>query len=266
VSRHEYVTAGRLAALRWSLSPEEWAVLNDVDTMRVAATLDLQALHGLRQQLRVRPFRYLVKGMADNGVLTRLEGRTVGGRKAGSAGFIYVVGPAGQRLLAAEEPRPLRRAWTPRPSWLKHALAVSHLYVELRQVEHRDQLALKAFAAEPACWRSYATVGRTSVLKPDAHVEVGIGDYLDSYFVEVDCGTESSATLAMKFEAYERYWRSGVEQRGHGVFPKVLWLVPTDKRRAAVTDVATRRPAEAWGLHQVALYDDAAAVFSGQPP
>jgi hypothetical protein len=266
VSRQAYVTAGRLGALRWSLDREQWAVLHDVDTMRVASTLDLQALHALRQELRVRPFRYLVKGLADSGVLSRLEGRSVGGKRAGSAGFVYVVGPAGQHLLAAEQSQPVRRGWTPRPSWLKHALAVSHLYVELRQLEHAGSLTLRAFEAEPRSWRSYTDAGAANVIKPDGFIELGIGDYFDSYFIEVDCGTESTSTLGRKFEAYAAYWRSGLEQRQHGVFPKVLWLAPSDKRRLVIGGVAGRQQPEARQLHQVVRYDQATAVFRGQPP
>lgn len=266
MSRASYLTAGRLAALRWSLDAEQWAVLHDVAMMRVAATLDLQALHALRQPLRVRPFRHLLKGMADSGVLARLEGRSVGGRRAGSSGFIYVCGPAGQRLLAAEEPRPMQRVWTPRPSWLKHALAVSHLYAGLRREEHRNSLALKAWAAEPNCWRSHTSGGLAMVLKPDAYVEVALGDYLDSYFIEVDCGTESPSTLARKFTAFGRYWQTGNEQRSDGVFPQVLWLAPTEKRRQVIAAVAAHQPAATRELHRAAVYDQAMAVFRGQPP
>jgi hypothetical protein len=199
-------------------------------------------------------------------VLSRLEGRRVGGKRAGSAGFVYVVGPAGQRLLAAEQAQTVRRTWTPRPSWLKHALAVSHLYVELRQLEHAGELALKVFEAEPRSWRSYTRAGMATMLKPDAFIELMVGDYLDSYFVEADCGTESTSTLARKLDAYAAYWQSGTEQRQHDVFPKVLWLAPSVKRRHVITAVAQRQPAETWQLHQVAVYDQATAIFCGQPP
>jgi hypothetical protein len=266
VSRAEHVTATRLAALRWSLDDEDWAVLHDVARMRVAAALDLQALHGLRQELRVRPFRHLLKGMADRGVLTRMEGRSIGGKKAGSAGFVYVVGPAGQRLLAREESQPVRRTWAPRPSWLKHALAVAHLYVDLRQLEHRDLVKLQAFDSEPGCWRSFRASAAASVLKPDAYVEVAVGEFVDSYFIEVDCGTESPSTLARKFDTYAAYWQSGVEQRRRDVFPRVLWLAPTEKRRDVIAVVAARQPTTAQALHRVATYARFADVITGQPP
>jgi hypothetical protein len=264
VSRGRYVTAKRLAELRWSLSDEAWAVLHDVDAMRVAATLDLQALHALRQPLRVRQFRNLLKQLSGHGVLARLEARTVGGRKAGSSGFIYVVGPAGQRLLAAERPQPVRRTWTPRPNWLQHALAVSHLYVGLRQVERAEAVRLEAFEAEPRCWRLLPETRQS--LKPDAYVQLGLGDYVDHYFIEVDCGTESPATIGRKLEAYRRYWRSGVEQHTSGVFPRVLWLAPSAKRRDVLTNVLTRQPADSWSLHRVVLYDAAPGVFVEEPP
>ena len=266
MSRRQYVTAERLRGLRRSLTSEAWAVLGDVRTMRVAAALDLQTLHGLRGELRVRPFRRLLKGMADNGVLARLDGRTVGGRRAGSSGYVYVVGPAGQRLLAAEESLPVRRIWTPRPSWLAHALQVSHLYVMVREWESRYPVVCTAFVAEPGCWRPFPSVSGCAVLKPDAFIEVRHGEYVDSNFIEVDCGTESTATLRGKLDAYRRYWLGGIEQGRHGVFPRVVWLAPTAKRLDVLADVISQQPDGVSALHRVALYSDALGALTEEPP
>ncbi len=261
MSRNAYVTAGRLAELRWQLSPDQWAVLDDVATMRVAATPDLQTLHSLRTPLRVRQFRNQLKQLHELGVLARLD-RVIGGKSAGSRGFLYVVGPAGQRLLAAEATQPVRRAWTPRPSWLRHALSASHLYVILRQLEKAERLRLDVYQAEPACWRAMPD----GWIKPDAFVRVELEGYQDSYFIEVDCGTESPQTLALKAQRYQAYANTGTEQAAHGVFPLVLWLTPSAKRAAVIGAVVERLSRTEQRLHRVAEYEHAAGVFSGRPP
>src|ERR1700730_17490766 len=98
--RSAYVTAARLAELRQTLTQEEWAVLHHVASMRLAVARDLQALRALDGPLSVRSFRRLLLRLTDLGVIARLADRSVGGRAAGSAGFVYIVGPAGTRLLA----------------------------------------------------------------------------------------------------------------------------------------------------------------------
>jgi hypothetical protein len=43
----------------------------------------------------------------------------------------------------------------------------------------------------------------------------------------------------------------------------VLILVPTERRKAALVDVAAAQPAASWELFQIAQYDDAIAVLTG---
>jgi hypothetical protein len=267
VSRRPYITPPRLAQLRWTLSPNEWAVLHDVATMRLAQATDLEALDALRSPQTVRQFRRLLKRLADQGVLFRLE-RSIGGRRAGSGGFVYGLGITGQRLLSAEGEQPnARRPWTPRPSWLNHALSVGRLFVILRQAEASDALKLLRFHPEPSAWRSFVGPhGGTTVLKPDAYVELGVGSYNDSFFVEVDCGTESPATLSRKFGIYRQYWQSGSEQAAYGVFPRVLWLTPTERRKQVLVKVAQQQPADSSELHRIAPYNHFFDVITGPPP
>jgi hypothetical protein len=253
-----------LTELRHELTANEWAVLADISVMRVAAATDLQRLQELRQPVSVRQFRRLLAGLNERRVLYRLD-RVVGGRARGSAGYVYVTGSAGQQLLANESDASVRRPWTPRPSWLSHALAASHLLVVLRELEHDSVLLLRQFQTEPACWRTFTDADGKATLKPDAFVRVDQGDYTDSYFIEVDCATESPATLSRKCAVYQRYWEAGVEQEGHGVFPQVLWLVPSTARAAVLRRVVTGQgPDQA--LHAVATYDRAADIFREEPP
>lgn len=266
MSARPYVTQESMAELRSTISATERAILADVAAMRLALATDLQALQGLRQPVEARQFRRTLQRLHERHVLFRLE-RVVGGRRAGSAGFVYGVGIAGQRLLASDGDGPARRPWTPRPSWLRHALAVSHLYVLLRGLEADKALQLVRFEAEPMCWRSFSGPhGGVSTLKPDVFVRCDVGDFTDRYFIEVDCGTESPATLARKLDVYRHYWHTGREQQQGGVFPQVVWLVPTEARLDVMRRTVERQPADAQSLHRVAAYDDVQTLLTEEPP
>lgn len=256
-----FITPDLLTHIRGSMNDHEWAVLRDVAATRLATATQLQTLNALRIDMDVRRFRRLLKRLHEQDVLFRLE-RTVGGKKFGSAAFVYGVGVVGQRLLGMQP----RRPWTPRPSWLAHALQTTSLYVQLRTAEHSRQLTLTRFEAEPECWRNYRGPGGGTIdIKPDAYVEVEVGDYLDRYFVEVDMATESPTTLRNKADAYAAYRLSGHEQTRTGAFPLVLWLVPDDHRRLVVQKVIARQADEV-GLHDVATFDRATQVFIEEPP
>jgi hypothetical protein len=92
---------------------------------------------------------------------------------------------------------------------------------------------------ETEAWRPYVTPqGAKSILKPDLMVTVSGDNYDDHWYVEVDLGTESLPVLLRKSTAYAEYRRGGRAQAEHGVFPRVLWLLPTPARvvllRAAI--------------------------------
>jgi Replication-relaxation len=263
--RGPYVTSRRVTELRASLSDEAWAVLHDVATMRLAQATDLQALRSLEGPVGARHFRRLLARLSGEGVLARLD-RRIGGASSGSAGWVYGLGLAGRRLLDDGVGRP-RPPWTPRAAWLNHALAVSRLYVRLRELEASGHLKLERFDAEPRCWRSFiGQYGARATLKPDVCVVTVQADDELHWFVEVDCGTESPATLARKLDTYRQYWQTGLEQHRSGVFPRVLWLVPEERRQALLIEVAGRQPADAWKLHQITTYDRFNQVVVEEPP
>ena len=55
--------------------------------------------------------------------------------------------------------------------------------------------------------------------------------YDDHYFIEVDRDTENPARVLAACQRYAAYYASGAEQRACGVFPLVLWVVPSATRR-----------------------------------
>src|SRR5262249_1881414 len=146
------------------------------------------------------------------GVLHRLD-RRIGGVYAGSAGYVYGLSAAGQRLTTHTGPaggKRLRRPWEPAAGFVDHVLAVSERYGGLRTLEREGRIEVIRFDAEPACWRRWTTVnGEHATLKPDAFAVLGVADYELHRFVEVDRSTESTTVLARKAMAYVDYWKTG---------------------------------------------------------
>lgn len=99
------------------------------------------------------------------------------------------------------------------------------------------------------------------MLKPDSYARLGVGAYEDSYFIEVDMGTEGSRALDRQLRRYLAYYDSGQEQTERGVFPRVLWLALTDQRGAAIDDCVQHLPTAARELFQVARFSETLAVM-----
>lgn len=256
------VTTAAVDRLRAELGQRDLAIVASLHVVRVATGSQLERLHfaSVSPASRGRVCRRVLSRLVAQRVLARL-GRRIGGARAGSAGFVYALDVAGQRLVASGGGR---RPWTPSAAFLAHSLDVTELYVRLREAAGSGALELLAFDAEPACWRSFTTAQGAGVLKPDAYVRVGLGEFEDHYFVEVDRGTVGAAAIGRKLALYRAYYASGREQQARGVFPRVLWLAPDEARRAWLVDVAGRQPSESWRLFQIVRFDQALRVFTGQ--
>lgn len=214
-----------------------------------------------------RRVRRILARLVETRVLQRLE-RRHGGAGGGSSSCVYALGPAGRRMLAywAGEGLPRSRgAYEPSVAWTAHTLAVTDLYVRLREAERAGRAELLAFDAEPACWRRFARLGGAAgLLKPDAYVEIGKGEWIDSFFAEVDLGSERRGQLTRQHHIYSEYFRSGVEQTLAGVFPSVLWIVPDARRVALLQEIHRGLPAQARRLFTVVSSEQALTVLCGQ--
>jgi len=259
-----YFHADRVARLAGELSERELAILSTLERVRLATGRQIETLHFDTNTSRHR--RRVLQSLTDLRLVARLD-RRIGGRRAGSAGHLFALDIGGQHLLARVTNREVRRPTTPGSRFILHVLAVTEIYVGLVLAERRGLIELQAFEAEPSSWRRFAGPGGgLAVAKPDAYVRLGVGGFLDSWFLEIDRATESASTLARKADIYRAYYASGVEQKRHGVFPRVLWCVPHERRYQVVVDVCSRQPADAWALHQVTLTSDAVGLMSGATP
>jgi hypothetical protein len=263
--KRSYVTAARVTAIRDRLKPKDYSIIADIARVNLLSGKQVRKLHYEPSDTGRRMARLDLKRLAELSVLTRI-GRDIGGRRAGSEGFVYGIGTAGRRILGPSRGRP-REAWTPSQSHVNHVIAVADIYVRLRHAETQGLTVLETFDAEPACWRSYFGPGGARLtLKPDAYVVTASGDYLDSAFIELDRATEPLPRIRDKAKAYARYWQSGREQEHEGVFPIVLFIVPNEHRRGQIIEALSEQSADSWHLFQVVTNDAAIEAIIGGPP
>lgn len=264
----ERVTNARVERLTAELPERDLALVRTLDRIRVATPNQLKRLHFTdgTPAANARQVWRRLRALTALGVVCVLE-RRIGGGRGGSSQAVFALDTAGQRLASACGPaggRRLRRPWTPGNQFLAHSLAVTELYVELRERERAGQGELLAFDAEPLCWRRFTGVGGATVwLKPDAFIRWGRGQLEHLSFVEVDRATASAPTVARKLACYRRFWQTGRDQERFGAFPRVVLLTPTERRRAALAAAVRRQPADARSLYRVALYGDAMRLLSG---
>lgn len=264
------VRHARLVVIAEGMTGAEMAILRTVDRLRLVSHAQLARLmpagDGVIQSSAARATRRTLLRLTELGALSRL-GRRIGGVRAGSAGHVYYLGPVGQRLIAyCNGAGFIRGRERPEPgaAFVRHRLSVSELYVGARERQRAGELDLLAFDVEPDCWRdSLDPHGSQTTLKPDAYLRVGVGAYVDHWFIEVDLGTESRTVIARKLRAYLDYFHSGTEQTATGVFPRVLWLTTTDARKAAITDLCAALPAEYWSLFAANLLDQGLQTVVG---
>lgn len=257
-----YLTADRLRRLERQLTVEDRLVLETVATLHLASGDQLERVcfgDGTRAGLasRGRQARRRLARLSDLGLLSRLA-RTVGGVRAGSSGFLYALGPAGQRLVGRWRDQASlrgRQAHEPSGHFTAHRLAISEIYTRLVQGSGGDGWRLAGFEAEPESWRPFAGPwGQPQRLKPDAFAAIVVDADELLWFIEVDRGTVSTAALKRQLAAYLAYWRSG--HRRDGVMPRELWLVPDAKRLATVEALVAASGAPD-GFCVVALVADA---------
>jgi hypothetical protein len=224
-------------------------MLADVARLNASSGEQLRRLHFGPTQSERRMARLTLQRLTDNRILARLD-RRIGGTRSGSDGFVYCLDVAGQRLSYSDRRR-FRPPWTPVPSHLDHALAVSQLYVDMTTLDH-SEVRLHEFVSEPESWRQYfGPGGARQVLKPDAFAVTTDGEYDDYWLIEVDRATESSTRIIEKLREYIRYFESGREQSRLGVFPRIVWIVQSLKRQEQLTDAISSLPAEYWHIFVV---------------
>jgi hypothetical protein len=213
-----------VAQTRERLSERDLAIIRRVAELRLMSAQQIQAVHFPdaehdNEQAATRARQRVLERLTRERLLIRLE-RRIGGVRAGSAGLVLALGPVGQRVLATSGPR--RRSYEPTLRFVDHTLAISQLVVDLSVAARAGLVDVLDVQAEPPCWREFSGLGGRRLLRPDAFVALGSGEYDLRWFIEVDRDTESLPVIVRKCRLYADYYQSGKEQVAHGgVFPRV---------------------------------------------
>lgn len=251
-----------LTQLRAQLSDRDISVVGQVAQLKLMSGRQIERLHFTVEHhatalTAARTCRRVLERLVADRLPVRLD-RRVGGVRAGSASFVYGLGPVGQRVLGLDGPR--RRFREPTATFVAHTLAISELVVTLTLATRRGDYELLELQAEPACWRPLGS----QQLRPDLFVSLGIGEYEYRHFIEVDLGTESLPRLIAKCQTYDAYYRAGAEQRTHGVFPRVLWIMHGEQRAVRLREAVERSRALTAELFIVTTGDGTVDVLTDQ--
>lgn len=254
----------RRPAPQAALSERDQAILVDVARFRFLRADQVLRLHFASGTPvgRQRRCQATLRRLTEDGYLHR-HPRSIGGASSGSGRFVYQLGYRGQRVVW-----PARRARTPEDAgypFVDHVLAVAEVGAELVQLRRSGEVDDLKLQLEPAVWRHYVTGnGRVLVLKPDLGIHLTVGDQQLVWLVEVDRATESLKRIRTKANQYLSYWRSGREQERLGVFPRVLWSVPDDKRADAVARALGELPDPAADMFVIATSDHTTCALVGR--
>lgn len=237
-----YTSARGAARLRERLSARDVAIIRQVGELRLMSARQIQALHfpgdqHLSEAAATRARQRVLARLCRARLLAPLT-RRVGGVRAGSAGLVLALGPTAQRVLAIDGAR--RRSYEPSYRFFDHTLAIAQLVVDLTVASRQGVLDLLDWQAEPRCWRDFSGLGGRRLLRPDAFLVLGSGEFELRWFIEVDRDSESVPVIVRKCRLYADYYQSGTEQAAHGVFPRVCWAVPDEARAARLRNAIAR--------------------------
>jgi protein involved in plasmid replication-relaxation len=257
----------QLARLAARLSSRDQAILGSLSLHHFLTTAQLQRWHFRghgTSSAAARICRRVLARLDELHVIEHLE-RRVGGVRAGSASYVWRVGLIGDRLLRMQDAgRPRARRKEPSLRFLDHCLAVADSHLALCDLAAAGQLELITVATEPAAWRRYQSpTGAVDILKPGLYAVTASGEFEDHWFLEIDRATESLPTLLKKCGQYQAYRQTGQEQQRSGVFPWVLWIVPTVAHVGRLRRAIDQTAQLANELFRVCTLTDLPAVMQG---
>src|ERR1700728_3398377 len=205
-----YIGPEGIERLRNQLSDRDVAIIKQVAELRLMSALQIKATHFPvsghdNEPAASRACQRVLARLVRDRLLGRLD-RRVGGVRAGSSGYVYGLGPAGQRLLALDGPR--RHYHEPTIRFMDHTLTITQLVVEVTTGARQGEFDLLACQAEPACYREFSGPGGRVMLRPDLFLTMGVGDFEHRWFVEIDRGSESVQEESRKCHLFDAYYRS----------------------------------------------------------
>ena len=265
------MTRSDLDTLKDRLTERDYQLLRDVEQYRLLTTRHIQRLHfnpaHPTATASARACSRTLSRLREAGVLKALD-RRIGGARAGSAGFVWYLGPAGERVLRNLDPsgRSGRRNYRePSRHFVEHTLAIADLAVQTIEAGRHGDLEVLELQTEPASWQeSLSAFGTLLTLKPDLRLVAARGDYEEHWFIEADLASEHLPVIVRQCAAYESFQATGRYQATHGLFPAVLWVTPTEARATAVRAAVGRTAGLGPALFRVCTQTEYLAVLTGR--
>ena len=255
------------------IHPMQARLLALVAAHRFATTTQLARLTALEYASPASALRQTQRhlaSLAQQRLLTSLE-RRVGGWQGGSAVTIWAATTRGHRLVAAEngEDEEVPRRQRPREvstTFLDHLLAITEVRTSIEEAVRQEADTEAAVALEPDCWRTaLSPSGQPQVLRPDLAVTITSPAYEDRYLVEVDRATENPGRVIATCWRYQEHQATTSQASDGGVFPLVVWLVPTDRRRHRLERAIAHSTGLLRDLFRVIRLDQLPTLIHGGP-
>ena len=254
------------------IHPMQARLLALVAAHRFATTTQLARLTALEYASSASALRQTQRhlaSLAQQRLLTSLE-RRVGGWQGGSAVTIWAATTRGHRLVAADEDEgEVPRRQRPREvstTFLDHLLAITEVRTSIEEAVRQEADTEAAVALEPECWRTVLSPsGQVQVLRPDLAVTITSPAYEDRYLMEVDRATENPGRVIATCWRYQEHQAATSQASDGDVFPLVVWLVPTDRRRNRLERAIAHSTGLLRELFRVIRLDQLPTLIHGGP-
>ena len=273
MNRSPTVAAARFSSLVPApIHPMQARLLALVAAHRFATTTQLARLTAPEYASSASALRQTQRhlaSLAQQRLLTSLE-RRVGGWQGGSAVTIWAATTRGHRLVAPDEGEgEVPRRQRPREvstTFLDHLLAITEVRTSIEEAVRQEADTEAAVALEPDCWRTaLSPSGQVQVLRPDLAVTITSPAYEDRYLVEVDRATENPGRVIATCWRYQEHQATSAQASDGGVFPLVVWLVPTDRRRHHLERAIAHSTGLLRDLFRVIRLDQLPTLIHGGP-
>ena len=253
------------------IHPMQVRLLALVAAHRFATTTQLARLTALEYASSASALRQTQRhlaSLAQQRLLTSLE-RRVGGWQGGSAVTIWAATTRGHRLVATGEGDEVPRRQRPREvstTFLDHLLAITEVRTSIEEAVRQEADTEAAVALEPDCWRTaLSPSGQVQVLRPDLAVTITSPAYEDRYLVEVDRATENPGRVIATCWRYQEHQATSAQASDGDVFPLVVWLVPSDRRRHRLERAIAHSTGLLRELFRVIRLDQLPTLIHGGP-
>lgn len=274
MNRSPTVAAARFSSLvPPPIHPMQARLLALVAAHRFATTTQLARLTAPEYASSASALRQTQRhlaSLAQQRLLTSLE-RRVGGWQGGSAVTVWAATTRGHRRVAVEngEDEEVSRRQRPREvstTFLDHLLAITEVHTSIEEAVRQEADTEAAVALEPDCWRTaLSPSGQVQVLRPDLAVTITSPAYEDRYLIEVDRATENPGRVIATCWRYQEHQAATSQVSDGGVFPLVVWLVPTDRRRHCLERAIAHSTGLLRDLFRVIRLDQLPTLIHGGP-